>query len=91
MFGQLLLASLYLYAFPLVVLHNVGMGTALSNGLILASRHIRNTLGLLGMAVLFVVAAVYLSVGLLFVLPAVWALFVVNNCRMVVDEHLVTG
>jgi uncharacterized membrane protein YesL len=86
--GLLLLAALYLYAFPLLVLHNVGVGTALRNALILASRHLNNTLALLGMGILFALATLYLSSGLLLFLPAVWGMFIVNNCRLVVGEEL---
>lgn len=82
------LVSLYLYAFPLLGLHNLSLCTALRNAAILASRHISNTLGLLGMAILFAMAICYLSSGLLFILPSVWGLFIVNNCRMVLDEEL---
>lgn len=89
--GLLLLAALYLYAFPLLVLHDVSVGTALRNGLILASHHINNTFGLLGMGILFAFATIYLSSGLLFILPAVWGMFIVNNCRMVVSEELAEG
>jgi uncharacterized membrane protein YesL len=89
--GLLILAALYLYAFPLLVLHDVSVGTALRNALILASRHIWNTLGLLGMGILFALASVYVSPVLLFVLPAIWGLFIVNNCRMVVEEELAYG
>jgi uncharacterized membrane protein YesL len=86
--GLLLLASLFLYAFPLLVLHDVDLITALRNALILASRHISNTLGLLGMGVLFAMATRYLSSGLLFFLPAIWGMFIVNNCRLVVSQEL---
>ena len=86
--GLLILASLYLYAFPLLVLHDVDLITALRNALVLASRHISNTLGLLGMGVLFAMATRYLSSGLLFFLPAIWGMFVVNNCRLVVNQEL---
>ncbi|NLE43465.1 MAG: hypothetical protein GX620_01985, partial [Chloroflexi bacterium] len=51
-------------------------------------RHIANTLGLLGMGILFAFGVGYISSGLLFILPAVWGVFLVNNCRMVVDEEL---
>ena len=87
-FGLFFLAALYLYAFPMLVLYDVGIGTALRNALILATRYIRNTLGLLGMGILFVFATVYFSSGLLFFLPAVWGVFIVNGCRMVVEEEL---
>jgi uncharacterized membrane protein YesL len=86
--GLLILACLYLYAFPLLVLHDVDLITALRNALILASRHISNTLGLLGMGVLFAMATRYLSSGLLFFLPAIWGMFIVNNCRLVVSQEL---
>lgn len=85
--GLAFLMALYLYAFPLLVLYDARLGTALSNALILASRHLNNTLGLLGMGVLFGLGIVRLNVGLLLVLPAVWGMFVVNNCRMVLTEE----
>jgi uncharacterized membrane protein YesL len=88
MLGLLLLILLYTYAFPLLVQHDVGVGTALRNAFILASRHINNTLGLLGMGILFALATLYLSSGLLLFLPAVWGMFIVNNCRLVVGEEL---
>jgi uncharacterized membrane protein YesL len=89
--GLLILAALYLYAFPLLVLYDMSMGATLRNALILASHHIWNTLGLLGMGILFALASVYVSPALLFVLPAIWGLFTINNCRMVVEEELVGG
>ncbi|MDI9548276.1 MAG: hypothetical protein QM346_11830, partial [Chloroflexota bacterium] len=60
----------------------------LRNGLILASRYPSNTLGLLGMAVLGGLAVGYVGVALLFFLPAWYGLFVVNNCRLVVEREL---
>jgi uncharacterized membrane protein YesL len=89
--GLLILAALYLYAFPLLVLHDMSVGLALRNALILASRHIWNTLGLLGMGILFALASAYVSPALLFILPAIWGLFIINNCRMVVEEELAGG
>lgn len=86
--GMLILITLFLYAFPLLVLHDLDLRTTLRNALILTSRHIVNTLGLLSMGILFVFATLYLSPGLLFILPAVWGIFVVNNCRMIVEEEL---
>ena len=86
--GLLILASLSLYAFPLLVLHDVDLVTALRNALIFASRHIVNTVGLLGMGVLFAMATLYLSSGLLVFLPAIWGMFIVNNCRLVVSQEL---
>jgi uncharacterized membrane protein YesL len=89
--GLFILVALYLYAFPLLVLYDMSVGTALRNALILASRYIWNTLGLLGMGILFALASVYVSPALLFVLPAIWGLFIINNCRMVVEEELASG
>lgn len=85
--GLVLLTALYLYAFPLLVLYDAPLGTALSNALVLVSRHLSNTLGLLGMGVLFGMGIVRLNAGLLLVLPAVWGMFVVSNCRMVMAEE----
>lgn len=89
--GLLILAALYLHAFPLLVLHDLSVGTALRNAMVLASRRMGNTLGLLGMGILFAFASAYVSPALLFILPAVWGVFIVNNCRMVVEEELASG
>jgi len=85
--GLLLLASLYLYAFPLLVLYDAGVYPSLRNALILASRYWINTLGLLSLGVLSGLSVLYLSSGLLFFMPAVWGIFIVNNCRMVMYEE----
>ncbi|MCD6289352.1 MAG: hypothetical protein J7M34_02530, partial [Anaerolineae bacterium] len=87
MVALLVLVVLYLYAFPVLALYDVDWYTALRSALILSSRHIRNSLGLLAMGVLFAFAVFYISPGLLFILPAVWGAFIINNCRMVVDEE----
>lgn len=84
--GFLILVTLDLYAFPLLVWRDLDMRTALRNALILASRYVVNTLGLLAMGVLFAFAVAYISSGLLFILPTIWGLFLVNNCRMVVKD-----
>ncbi len=84
----IILTTLYLYAFPVIALYDADLYTALRSALILASRHIHNSLGLLAMGVLFAFAVFYISPGLLFILPAVWGIFIVNNCRMVVDEEM---
>jgi uncharacterized membrane protein YesL len=85
--GLVLLTALYLHAFPLLVAYDAPLGVALSNSLILASRHLSNTLGLLGMGVLFGIAIIRLNLGLLLVLPCVWGMFIVNNCRMVMAQE----
>jgi uncharacterized membrane protein YesL len=83
--GLLLLAILFLYAFPLLVLYEVGFRAAVQNAFILASRHLINTFGLLGLGLLLFLGAIYLSSGLLFIIPAIWGMFIVNNCRLVVS------
>ncbi|HEY65742.1 MAG TPA: hypothetical protein G4O02_14345 [Caldilineae bacterium] len=84
----LLLVVLSLYAFPLLALYDVSLYLSLRNAMILASRHILNTLGLLAMGVLFALAVLYISPGLLFILPPVWGIFILNNCKMLVDEEM---
>jgi uncharacterized membrane protein YesL len=86
--GLILLAALYTYAFPLIVLYDADLYTALSCAVVLAGHHGVNTLGLLGMGVLFALTTLRVSTGLVFILPAVWGLFILNNCRMVVMEEL---
>ena len=85
--GALVLGSLFLYALPLLVLHDQRAGTALRNAVILSSRHVINTVGLLGMLVLFVLATLTLSPALVLFWPALWGVFVVNNCRMTVAQE----
>ncbi len=82
-----LLACLALYAVPLFALHDQRLRQALRNSLILASRHVLNTFGLLAMGVLCVLSIFTISPGLLFVLPAVWGMFLINNCRMLIAEE----
>jgi len=79
---------LCLYAYPLLVLHNLEPGIALRNAYLLAIRHTGDTAGLLSMGVLFGLAVIYISPGLLLFLPAIWGLFVLNYCRVVVAEAL---
>jgi uncharacterized membrane protein YesL len=83
--GVFFLGCLYLYAFPIIVLYDVSVRTALRNSLILAARYFANTLGLVAMAVLLVLAASEISYLLMVILPAFWLVFVVNHCRMVVQ------
>jgi uncharacterized membrane protein YesL len=73
-----------LYAAPLLAIHDTDTGTALRNAAILSARHPANTLGLIAMAVLMAMVTIYVSLGFLFVLPAVYGMFVANNCRLVV-------
>lgn len=84
----LILVMLNLYTFPLISVYGADLYTALRSALLLASRHIWNTLGLLSMGVLFGMAIAYINSGLMFVLPAVWGVFLINNCRMLVSQEL---
>jgi uncharacterized membrane protein YesL len=86
--GLLIFIALSLYIFPLLALYGVDMLATLRNALILASRHLLNTIGLLSMGILFVLAVFYINSGLFFFVPAIWGVFIVNNCRMVVAEEL---
>jgi len=70
--------TLSLYVLPLFVLHDVSFRLGMYNAVILASRHVLNTVGLLSMGVLS---------GLMFFWPAFWGLFIVNNCRMLEEQE----
>ena len=86
--GSLLVASvILLYAAPLLVLYEQDLGTVLRNSLILPARHIVNTLGRVALAVLCGLLVARLNSGLLFVLPAFYGMFTVNNCRLVIKEE----
>ncbi|MCB0020940.1 MAG: hypothetical protein KDE09_24260 [Anaerolineales bacterium] len=84
--GLLILATIVLYAFPICAVFDTPLQVALRSGVILSARNISNTLGLVAMAILATLAVYYISLGLLFFLPAVFGLFVVNNCLLVVDS-----
>lgn len=84
----LLLLALLVYAGPLLVMHDLSIRDALRNGLILSARYPMNTLGIMGMVVIFVFATIRVHSLLIFLWPALWGLFVVNNCRMVVSQEL---
>jgi len=77
---------LSMYAFPLLVLCDVSARTALRNAIVLSARHVGDTLGLAGMGALIVLATMYLSSGLTLILPAIWGVFAVNHCRVVLQE-----
>ncbi len=81
--GLAVAGSIALYAYPLMAARDLALYAALRNGLILASRHAVNTVGLLSMALLGGLATGYVGLPLLFFLPAFFGLFVVNNCRLV--------
>ncbi len=81
--GLFFLTALYLYTCPQIVLYDVGMRLAMRNSLVLATRHLSNTLGLIAMAILLGFLASKVSLLLLVVFPAFWLVFVINNCRLV--------
>jgi uncharacterized membrane protein YesL len=83
--GMALMAALLLYAFPLLVHTDQGVRILLRDALILSSRRPFHTLGLLGMGILFGFAVAYISLGLLFLLPAIYGMFVVANCLLVMQ------
>lgn len=86
LFGLVLAVVLSLYAFPLLVLYDAPVILCLRDAFALAGRHVGNTFGLVSMGVLFGFAVVRVSPALALGLPAVWGIFIVNHCRMVVDE-----
>ncbi len=81
--GLIFLVALFLYAWPLIVIYDVGFRVALRNSLVLAARHFGNTLGLISMALLLGFLAARISWILLVIFPAWWMVFVINNCRLV--------
>jgi len=89
--GLFLLVALYLYAFPQIVMYDAGVILALRNGFVLAARYLANTLGLIGLAVLFIFLAARVNWLLMVILPAAWSVFVINNCRMVLRKELGGG
>jgi uncharacterized membrane protein YesL len=84
----LILVALYVYAFPLVAMHDLSTGMALRNALILASRHLWSTFGMMSLAILLVLGVLYVSSGIAFFAPAFFGMFSVSNCKMVVQEEL---
>jgi uncharacterized membrane protein YesL len=64
-------------------MYDVGARLAIRNSLVLEVRHLRNTLGLLALAVLLVFLASKVTLLLLVIIPAFWLVFVINNCRLV--------
>lgn len=80
-----LVASLLLYAFPLLIRNDLGLVQSVRDGWLLMGRHLRNTLGLLGLAILCAFAVGSISLGLLFLLPAVYGLFIIGNCELVIQ------
>lgn len=84
----LILVALYVYAFPLVAMHDLSTGMALRNSLILASRHLWSTFGMLSLATLLVLGVFYVSSGIAFFAPAFFGMFITSNCKGVVQQEL---
>jgi len=85
--GLLVAGLLILYTAPLLVLYKQDLRTLLRNSVVLSARHITNTLGMVALAVLCGFLVARLNSGLLFVLPALYGMFVVNNCRLVLQQE----
>jgi uncharacterized membrane protein YesL len=81
--GIFFLTAIGIYACPLIVMIDLGVRTALMNGVVLAGRYLSHTLGMVGLAVLLCLLTVRVSVLLILILPAFWSVFVINNCRLV--------
>lgn len=84
--GCLILMIVTIYALPLLALFDASVMNALQNSVILSARYVVNTLGLAALAVLLAFGVIY-GLGLLLILPACFALFVVNNCLLVVQTE----
>lgn len=80
--AALVLFAFALYAFPLLVLRNATAHSALRDGALLAARYVTHTMGLVSMAVLGGFAIGVVSPAFLFLLPAFFSVFVMNNCRL---------
>ncbi len=85
--GIAVMLALSLYTFPLLIQRGISVRAAVRDALILTSRYPSNTLGLLALGILFGFAAVYLSLGLLFILPAVYSLFIATNSLLVLSQE----
>ena len=78
---------LVLYAVPLLVAYDQELPAVLRNSAILPGRHINNTIGMVALAVLCILATIYISSGLMFVLPALYGMFAANNCRLAIAQE----
>ncbi|MEZ4729678.1 MAG: hypothetical protein R3E79_21315 [Caldilineaceae bacterium] len=84
--GMAMLAALLLYAFPLMVYTDAGAKTGLRKGWLLAALYPWHTLGLLGLGILLAFSVGYVSIGLLFLLPALYGMFVMGNALLVLHR-----
>lgn len=82
------MATLSFYAFPSLVRQpEKGIRACIRDALILASRHPANSLGLLAIGILFFFCITYISLALLFLLPAAYALFIAANYLLVIQKE----
>jgi hypothetical protein len=78
---------LVLYAVPLLAAYDQDIPAVLRNSVILPGRHINGTVGMVALAVLCIFATIYVSSGLMFVLPALYGMFAANNCRLAIAQE----
>lgn len=83
LFGLALAAALLFYAFPLLLEQRTALPMLLRRALLFAGVHPFNSVGLLAMGLLFAFLIAYVSLGLLLLLPAIYALFIVANYQLV--------
>ncbi len=83
LFMLALVTAVLFYAFPLLLTQPTALPTLLRRSLMLAAVHPFNTVGLLAMGLLFAFLIAYVSLGLLLLLPAIYALFIVANYQLV--------
>ena len=86
-FVMALALALLLYAFPLLAEQDKLSRNLWVQAWLLAVQSPLNTVGLLAMGVLFLFAIAYVSLGLLLLLPAIYALFIAANYQLVVAAH----
>jgi len=83
LFGLALAAAVLFYAFPLLLEEDSSLPALLRRALILAGVHPFHSVGLLAMGLLFAFLIAYVSLGLLLLLPAIYALFIVANYQLI--------
>ncbi len=83
LFGIALASAVLFYAFPLLFEQPTPLPVLLRRALLLAGVHPFNSVGLLAMGLLFAFLTAYVSLGLLLLLPAIYALFIVANYQLV--------
>jgi uncharacterized membrane protein YesL len=77
-----------MYMVPQIAIYDLSIRTAFKNSLLLSARYLSHTIGLLAMAFLLVLIASRVSYWLLIIFPGCWLVFVINNCRMVIQLEL---